>query len=234
MVRPKSWSVVSLYRTLPIRGASHNTLSPIANMKILTVSDREEPTLVAQEASDDFKNVDLILSCGDLAPEYLATLAGKFEAPVYFVRGNHDIRTPTKPIYGCMDIHTQLIRYHNLRILGLEGSHWYNGGPAQYTENQMRFTILRLCPKIWIKGGVDIVITHAPPRGIHDAEDLCHQGFQSFHWLVAWFKPFYFIHGHIHKLFKASSERITTVGRTNIVNTYGYFLFEIDKTRLVK
>ena len=31
---------------------------------------------------------------------------------------------------------------------------------------------------------MDIIITHAPPRHIHDAEDQCHRGFESFQHLI--------------------------------------------------
>jgi Icc-related predicted phosphoesterase len=78
---------------------------------------------------------------------------------------------------------------------------------------------------------VDIVITHAPPRHIHDAEDRCHRGFKSFCWLLDKYSPNYFIHGHIHANFIEPSQRVTIVNRTNVINTYGYYVFDFDDTR---
>jgi len=203
-------------------------------MKILTVSDRVEPTLHDRFDADLFPGVDLVLSCGDLPPEYLTFLATKFNVPLFYVKGNHDIRYDSKPPSRCTDLNAKLIQFQGLNLLGLEGSHWYNGGPNQYTEAEMRKTIRRLRLQIWWRRGIDIVITHAPPRHIHDAEDPCHKGFKSFRWLIDRYAPAYFIHGHIHMNFSSPSERITTVNRTKVVNSYGYFLFEINDSPTVQ
>ena len=76
---------------------------------------------------------------------------------------------------------------------------------AEMTESEparvayaLRRKILRLKPQLWWKGGVDIIITHAPPRHVHDGPDRCHWGFNSFNWLIQKYSPKYFIHGHIH------------------------------------
>jgi Icc-related predicted phosphoesterase len=74
---------------------------------------------------------------------------------------------------------------------------------------------------------VDIVITHAPPRHIHDAEDRCHRGFKSFRRLIKRYAPRYFIHGHMHADFADPSDRITEWQGTQIINTYGYHVLEI-------
>ena len=203
-------------------------------MKILSVSDYVVSALYDHFNAKRFPGVDLILSCGDLPPEYLSHLVSLFNVPLYYVRGNHDIRYDSKPPYGCIDLNTRLIQFQGINILGLEGSHWYNGGPYQYTESQMRKTIRGLRPKIWWQGGVDIIITHAPPRHIHDAEDPCHKGFQSFRWLIDQYSPIYFIHGHIHFNFIEPSQRITIVNKTKVVNSYGYYLFEIDANQTTK
>ena len=100
--------------------------------------------------------------------------------------------------------------------------------PYQYTEEQMRAIIRRLRPTIWWQGGLDVVVTHAPPRYIHDAEDLCHRGFKSFRWLIDKYQPNFFIHGHIHQNFSNPSERVTVVNATKVVNTYGYNILEIE------
>jgi Icc-related predicted phosphoesterase len=175
-----------------------------------------------------FPKIDLIFSCGDLPPEYLSFLAGSFDVPLYYVCGNHDIRYNTKPPDGCVDISGRLVQYEGIKILGLGGSRWYGGGPHQYTENEMWKTIKALRLKIWRQKGIDIVITHAPPRYVHDAEDLCHRGFKSFRWLIDRYLPRYFIHGHIHAKFDDPAERVSTIKQTKVVNTYGYYLFEID------
>jgi Icc-related predicted phosphoesterase len=197
-------------------------------MKILAVSDYVVSTLYDNFDANRFPKVDLILSCGDLPPEYLSFLHTSFNVPVYYVRGNHDIRYDSKPPTGCIDLHARLIQFQEIKILGFEGSRWYSGGPNQYTEKEMRKIIRGLRPKIWWRRGVDIIITHAPPRYIHDAEDLCHRGFKSFRWLIDHYCPTYFIHGHIHADFSDPAERITKINKTKVVNTYGYYLFEID------
>ena len=61
-------------------------------MKVLTVSDRVEPVLYDDFDAAFFTGVELILSCGDLPPEYLSFLTKTLNAPLYYVRGNHDIR----------------------------------------------------------------------------------------------------------------------------------------------
>ena len=93
----------------------------------------------------------------------------------------------------------------------------------------MKWTLTKLRPALWRQGGVDLVVTHAPPRFVHDAEDLCHRGFRTFRWLLEKYRPKYFIHGHIHDLFTEPSERVTVVNKTKVINSYGYYLLEIHE-----
>jgi uncharacterized protein len=196
-------------------------------MKILTVSDRVVPELTHRFDARRFDKIDLVISCGDLPPEYLAFIRERVNAPLYYVRGNHDVRYQSAPPKGCMNIHQRRIAFKGLRILGLEGSRWYNGGPIQYREYQMRRMIWRMLPGLWLSGGVDMIITHAPPRHIHDAEDRCHRGFKSYLKLISRFKPRYFIHGHIHAHFTDPSQRVTRVGDTQVINTFAFHLLEV-------
>jgi Icc-related predicted phosphoesterase len=197
-------------------------------MKILTVSDQVEPALYDNFKIDHFPGIDLIISCGDLPPEYLSFLVTSFNVPLYYVRGNHDIRHDGYRPDGCTDLDGQIEVYRGVRILGLEGSHWYNGQPHQYTERQMRKKIRRVRTKIWRLKGLDIIITHAPPRHIHDADDQCHRGFESFRDLIDRYSPRYFIHGHMHFNYTEDARRMTFVNTTKVINSYGHYVFEIS------
>ena len=197
-------------------------------MKILTVSDRVEPILNDSFDTNRFSGIDLIVSCGDLPPEYLTVISNRVKAPLFFVKGNHDIRYDLKPPDGCVNLHGRLVQFQGLKILGLEGSRWYNGGPNQYTERQMRRIIRNLKIGIWWKGGVDMVISHASPRHVHDEEDRCHKGFKSFHRLIARYAPKYFIHGHIHARFDKFADRLTIIENTKVINSYGYTILEVN------
>jgi len=196
-------------------------------MKILTVSDVIVPGLVRRIREKRIEGVDLILSCGDLPPEYLAFLGHTLKAALYFVRGNHDIRYDDRPPQGGLSLHRRVRNFGGLKLLGFDGSNWYNGGPNQYTEFQMRMMVLRMLPVSWWRREPDIVITHAPPRHVHDAEDPCHRGFESFLWLIRILRPRYFLHGHIHRHFEDPSARITRIMGTQVINTYGYYFFEM-------
>ena len=37
---------------------------------------------------------------------------------------------------------------------------------------------------LFLLNGVDIVISHAPPKGIHDVDDRVHEGFSVFNKLI--------------------------------------------------
>lgn len=172
-----------------------------------------------------FSGIDLILSCGDLPPEYLSFLSDAFHAPLFYVRGNHDIRYQPRPSGDCTNLHARLVRFKGITLMGLEGSHWYNGGPHQYTEREMRRIVWRLRPRIWLNGGFHVVITHAPPRHIHDQENRCHRGFKVFRWLIEKYAPSHFVHRHIHFDSSETSLRETRVNRTAVINSCGYYLF---------
>jgi Icc-related predicted phosphoesterase len=146
--------------------------------------------------------------------------------PLFYVKGNHDIRHQERPPRGCRNIHERVVRFGGLKFMGLEGSMWYNGGPQQYTEKQMARTIRRMRPLIWWRGGVDVVLTHAPPRGIHDARDLCHRGFECYRRLIRKYRPSLFVHGHIHQQFESDADRQTRYEGTRIVNAYGHTRLE--------
>ncbi len=202
-------------------------------MKILTVSDRVEPKFYEESFINQYSDIDLILSCGDLPPEYLTHLTSSLKVPLYYVCGNHDLRYINKTPKGCINLHQRLIKFNHINILGLEGCQWYNGGPYQYTEQQMKQLIRRLKWTIWWHGGINIIITHASPRNIHDAEDPCHRGFESYRQLIHRYSPAYFIHGHIHAHFNNDSERIATLNDTQIINSYGHHVFDLDNEKLL-
>jgi Icc-related predicted phosphoesterase len=200
----------------------------VDSLKILCISDVVKPELYDNFKPERFGAIDLLISCGDLPPEYLSFLTAAFRVPLYYVRGNHDIRYDSKPPEGCREIHGHIIQHGAVRILGLGGSRWYNGGPNQYTERQMRNLIWNMGPKLWWKRGVDMVVTHAPPRHIHDAEDLCHRGFKTYRRLIRRHQPAYFLHGHIHSHFAHDEQRRTIEGKTQVINCFGYYLLDID------
>jgi uncharacterized protein len=197
-------------------------------MKLLTVADIVTQRLLETEAGKPFiPNVDLIISCGDLPPEFLTALRHRYDVPLYYVLGNHDIRYTATPPIGCTCIDRRLLVYKNIRILGFSGSRWYNGGMNQYTEVQMASFIRKMIFQLWRHRGVDLVVSHASPRYIHDTEDNCHKGFRSFRQMIDRYHPRYFVHGHIHVLFDNDSERMTVIDSTRVINSYGYATIEI-------
>jgi Icc-related predicted phosphoesterase len=195
-------------------------------MRILTVSDFIEKSLDKKIEDNTLPKIDLILSCGDIHPEYLVFLKESLAVPLYYVKGNHDVRYEGYYPEGCTDVNRQLVQFGGVRIMGFEGSMWYNGNENQFTEKEMKKMIRSMWFSLLKNKGVNIVITHAPPRHIHDAEDLCHRGFECFVNLIEKYNPKYFVHGHIHKNFINPMDRATLYGKTKVINTCGYNILE--------
>ncbi len=196
-------------------------------MKILCVSDEECPALWDYYVPGRLKDYDLILSSGDLKASYLSFLVTMARCPVLYVHGNHDTSYKRKPPEGCDCIDDQLVEVNGIRILGLGGCPWYHPGDFQYTEEEMQKRIRRLRFALWRAGGVDIVVTHAPPRGIGDLEDPAHQGFESLFALLDKYKPQYLLHGHIHLRYGTDQTRERSYGDTQIINVCERYVLEV-------
>ena len=203
-------------------------------MKILTVSDEESPALWDHYVPGRLRDFDLILSCGDLKPEYLSFLVTMARCPLYYVHGNHDGHYDRHPPEGCECIEDKLITYKGLRILGLGGCRRYHPGPHQYTERQMRHRIRKLRYRLWRAGGVDLVLTHAPAQGLGDGTDPAHMGFAALRELLDKYHPAYLVHGHVHMNYGQGSCRTLTYGDTTILNAYERYTLEIPDALLSK
>ena len=195
-------------------------------MKILLVSDREEPYIWDYFDKERFKDIGLVVSCGDLKADYLSFLVTMIKAPLFYIPGNHNANYLRNPPEGCESIDDTVITYEGIRILGLGGSFSYNNDIFQYTEEQMQKRIKKLTRKIQRIDGLDILITHAPAYGLGDGKDLCHRGFQSFVDLMDKFSPRYFIHGHQHLNYSQRQPRIIQYKNTTIINAYGYYILD--------
>ncbi|KRQ88088.1 Calcineurin-like phosphoesterase superfamily domain protein [Caloramator mitchellensis] len=195
-------------------------------MKILLLSDEESKYIWDYFNPDKFKDIELVVSCGDLKAEYLSFIVTMIKAPLFYVHGNHDGDYLINPPEGCQCIDDKLILYKGLRIVGLGGSKYYNCSTLQYTEQQMERRITKLMPRIWWHKGFDILVTHAAAFQLGDGDDLCHQGFKAFNKLIDKYEPNYHFHGHNH-LNYGKQERIILYKNTKIVNAFHYYIIEI-------
>jgi Icc-related predicted phosphoesterase len=213
-------------------------------MRILTISDKVEPVLYGPYLRERVGKIDLVLGCGDLPGYYLEYIVGLLDAPLFYVHGNHDLPAPPTPGQAAVsdappnllewgvNLHGRAVHYRGLLLAGLDGCRRYKpGAPFQYSERQVGWQVFGLLQRLrWnrLRYGryLDILITHAPPRGIHDAEDLPHQGFTSYLKLLRASRPALMIHGHTH-VYNRSVVTESDFGATRIINTYGYRVLEL-------
>lgn len=205
-------------------------------MKILAISDIELPQMRnAKYLTERYGDVKLLVSCGDMPAHYLDFIGSVLNVPLFFVRGNHDTDyIPPDP--GGDNMHLQIKTFRGYTFAGLEGSIRYSkSGAVQYDESQMLMFVLRLAPRLlirrWRHGyGVDVMITHSPPKGIHDIpDDYAHRGFKSLLYLIRWTHPRYLIHGHVDTWDNRRTWR-TMVNGTAVININP--LTELDLSEL--
>ncbi|HEY7476816.1 MAG TPA: metallophosphoesterase [Actinomycetota bacterium] len=191
---------------------------------------------------------DLVLSCGDLPWEDLELIVDLANVPLLFVPGNHDpsLRPASEPPFppriavrdledppgprGCINLDGAIADVAGLRIAGLGGSIRYCPGPNQYTQREMARRARKLARRASLKRrrdgrGVDVLITHSPPKGLGDDDDKAHEGFEAFHGLIAALRPQLVLHGHIHPHGTPRPDR--RLGDTRLVNVVPYKVIEL-------
>ncbi len=207
-------------------------------MKILAVTDEIVERLYSLAASGHFADVSLILACGDLPYTYLEYLVTVLNVPLGYVPGNHDPeydrRLASTRAEGCENLDVRFVRLCGLTIAGLGGSPRYHPhGVNQYSESEMMLRAVRLASSLlWQRlvhrQKLDILITHSPPRGIHDENTQAHRGLRAINRLIQWTQPRLHLHGHIHFQRRNLVSANTLLGSTRIINVYPYQVIEIE------
>lgn len=195
-------------------------------MNILVLSDIESKSLWDYFDQEKLEGIDLILSCGDLKPQYLEFLATFAKVPILYVHGNHDDCYQETPPNGCICIEDSIYVYNGVRILGIGGSMRYKPGAFQFTQKEMNARVRRLWWTIRRHKGFDILLTHSPAFEIDDDTDLPHHGFAAFVRLLDRYQPRYFIHGHVHMSYGRKFKRINHYHDITIINGYEKYIFE--------
>ncbi len=208
-------------------------------MKILAVSDRVVNLIYSEQIRSLYGDVDMIIGCGDLPYYYLEYIVTMLPVPGIYVYGNHDKTQYTidgrtvDRAEGCTLIDGKTWEKDGVLFAGLGGSMRYQPDAInQYTEAEMRWRILRLLPGLIrnrIKYGrwLDVLVTHSPPLGIHDGEDLTHTGFKSLLRFLKWFTPKYMLHGHMHR-YRRDVSYETQYLNTKVVNVYPKRVIEFE------
>jgi len=208
-------------------------------MRFLTVSDEIVPSIYSLNIKERFGGIQSVLSCGDLPYYYLEFIVTMLGVPLYYIYGNHDTTEHSsdgeelRGARGCNLIEDRVITHNGWLVGGLGGSIRYNEDDApQYTEQQMLMRIWRMTPQLLlnkVRHGrhIDILLTHAPPLGIHNGPSRPHKGFKSLLMFIDRFQPRYLIHGHIHRSYGYSSVTESRYKDTLIVNTAGHRLLSV-------
>ena len=200
-------------------------------MRILAISDEPSQKLWGSRCREALEGVDLILSAGDLPPSYLSFLTCFTSAPVIYVHGNHDDIYEKKPPEGCLCADGKILLIGGVRILGLGGSFRYRPDCVNmYTEPEMQSRILNLRRKLRATGGFDILLTHAPIRGIGDEDHPSHRGFECFGPLLDRYRPAVMVHGHMHQAYTAFFQRERTYNGVPVINASTEYAFDLPET----
>ncbi|HUE97761.1 MAG TPA: metallophosphoesterase [Anaerolineales bacterium] len=207
-------------------------------MKILAVSDEVVERLYSLCSSGHFREIELILGCGDLPYQYLENLLTFLNIPLFYVPGNHDPNynpeNALAHVEGGSNLDLKLIRFKKFLIGGFGGSVLYRpDGTNQHSQTEAYLRAFRMLPRLLLNKvnygrSLDILITHSPPLGIHDEETQSHQGLKAINWLIRVAKPRYHFHGHTHFQRRNLSPSETIHGLTKIVNVFPYKIIEVS------
>lgn len=206
-------------------------------MKILAVSDQIVERIYTLAPAGHFKDVELILGCGDLPYSYLEYIVTMLGKPMCYVPGNHDptfnLQDARSKAEGGFNVDLKIVRCQDTLIGGFGGSVWYRpDGVNQYTQQGAFLRAFTMLPKLLFnriryKRALDILISHSPPFGIHDDTDQAHQGLKALNWLIQIAKPRYHFHGHTHFYKNNIAEFETVKDKTKIINVYPYRIIEV-------
>jgi uncharacterized protein len=185
-------------------------------VRLLILAD-DEPWLPLS-ALVESHHPDAVLTLGDLAPDVLDPLGRYPDLPVLGVYGNHDDGRYLDAS-NTTNLHLKAITLGGITFAGFEGCVRYTpGAPAlQYTQRQATRLARRL-------PAADVLVTHAPPRGVHEEpDDRAHEGFDALREYDLRVGPRLHLHGHT----PAPARPAERLGATNVVHVWRHAVLNL-------
>ncbi len=203
--------------------------------RILAVADEVDSTLDSLVTRRGLGTVDLVVGCGDLPVDYLQFVTDAFNAPLAYVRGNHDVggawaTGDATALHLPEPLRDGFPRtYGGLTVVGFNGIPFHGGGGLQVRD----FTTWRAVLAAWARlrriraRGPVLPISHAAPRGINDGPDRMHRGSVPLRWLATRLQPPLWLHGHTTLVTRRLEDRAMLRDGTLFYNAAGAVLVEL-------
>ena len=212
--------------------------APFANrsgrpIRFLATSDEVDPALEHAVNRSAVGQLDGVIGCGDLAPEWLAFLADAFGVPLVYVRGNHDRGggwEEEKPIAPRPLKAGGTTSLAGIAVAGLEWPGLERLGNERHSglawRDALRLARRALVARLSGRTGPLLVISHAPPAGAGDTPaDPYHAGFGAYRWLMDRLRPPVWLHGHTTTA--SVPALLVHAGPTTLVNVTGAVVLEL-------
>ncbi len=216
-------------------------------MRILAIADAVSPLVYSERFPRNLPPFDIVLSAGDMPGHVLEFLATKLRVAPVYVLGNHGngwIRSADEPDEvrlpgGCINAHRRVVEVGGALVAGIEGSARYRAGPHQYSQLGMRRHVLGLTPQLlmrrWRRGrAVDVLLTHAAPRGPHEGSDYAHRGVAAFNAFHRRWRPLVHIHGHVHLSGANAPRSYMSPEGVLVVNAFEFTIVDLEPLRAAR
>ncbi len=203
--------------------------------RILAVADEVDDSLDSPVTRRNLGTIDLVVGCGDLPVDYLQFVVDAFNAPLAYVRGNHDVGGAWSS-GEVTDLHLPVPltdgrpwRSDGLTVIGFNGIPFHGGGGLQVRDFTTWRAVLWAWARLRWRGqrAPVLPISHVAPRGINDGPDRMHRGSLPLRWLATRLRPPLWLHGHTTLVTRRLEDRAMRRDETLFYNAAGAVLVEL-------
>jgi hypothetical protein len=185
-------------------------------MRLLIFSDLHGEQALIDRVKEVSKEVDMAICCGDITPVHGDTIEtgrmlGRLDARLFIIPGNFEMPNILNAICkenNWTDLHGKSFKIDNIIIAGCGGA---PKGPFNTPYELEEEEFKNILAKI---DYADILVTHAPPKGVTDYTNEVNIGSEAIRKFVEEKQPKINLCGHVHE----NGGKEDSINNTRIMN----------------